>query len=149
MKAEQAKSLIGKYGIFQIDDDVTDNGVEAVSASGRFVQLRYRGWVSIERVSFIEELPNDPMASLPAPATATGTLANIQKLQVENASLNEQLSQEKAAHATAVAGLSDLLSQRRKEIEGLKAALTAEDAAKAPPAADPGTLSFPTGGAAG
>lgn len=158
MRKQQAKELIGKYGLFQVGDVVDDSVVTGVSPSGDFVQLGY-GWHRVEAVAWLEELPEALKPRLTAAVPSTAVIAGSavaaaslpdplateveanQRLQEENASLKEQLSAEQALHARE-------LFQARKEVEGLKAALAAEegDTAKVPTASEPGTLTFPTGG---
>lgn len=70
MIAAKAKSLVGKYGLYQIGDVIDDGEVVGVSPSGACVQIGFL-WYAVEKVTWLEELPGRPTGNVTEAVTAT------------------------------------------------------------------------------
>jgi hypothetical protein len=127
MNTKQAKELIGKRALFQLGDAVAEGRITTIAPSGKYVEVtgfRYGyEWVSMDKLTFLEELPEQTESVEAVTASAADAAT---KLQETNTILNEQLS------------------QARAEVERLKQAWAEEAPGRAPLITGPTTLMFPT-----
>lgn len=82
MNAKQAKELVGKYGLFQVGDLVRDSHLNEVSPSGNYVRVGFE-WVHVEKVSFLEELPE------PTPLTPNAMATDVPEKAPTESTANE------------------------------------------------------------
>lgn len=132
MKTDEAKGLIGKYGLFQIGDGVTDSAVKAVSPNGKFVQLEYNGWQAMEKVTFVEELPA-PVSRL------SETASDVEKMDAA-----AELVEAQAEIARLKAALAAMTGPAQEGDYDSKVTGAALAPAKPTPPAVENALTFPT-----